>query len=102
MTTEYQLREHARADLAVIWQSTARHWGRLQADRYYNELIACFKALARNPHLGRTRDEIKPGYRSFPQGRHVVFYVVTLSSAVEIIGIPHQSEDVETYFESAD
>ena len=101
MTTEYQLREQARADLAAIWQSTTRHWGKRQADRYYNELIACFKALARDLYLGKTRDEVKLGYRSFPQGRHVVFYVVT-TSAVEIIGILHQSEDVETHFENAD
>jgi plasmid stabilization system protein ParE len=32
--------------------------------------------------------------RSFPQGRHVVFYKISESS-IEIIGIVHQSADVD-------
>jgi len=49
--------------------------------------------LAANPRLGRERDDVKAGYRSFPQGRHVVFYVIA-PAGIEVIGIVHQSADV--------
>ena len=39
---------------------------------------------------------MKEGYRSFPQGRHVVFYVIA-SAGIEVIGIVHQSVDVDAH-----
>jgi toxin ParE1/3/4 len=95
--TGYRLRERAKTDLGAIWHHTDKHWGAKQADRYYRDLLELFQELAIHPQLGRKRDEVMPGSRSFPQGRHVVFYL-SIDSGVEIIGIPHQSEDVETHF----
>ena len=57
-------------------------------------MFACFEDLAANPQLGRERNDVKPGYRSFPQGRHVVFYTIG-ESGIEIIGVVHQSADVD-------
>lgn len=34
-----------------------------------------------------------PGYRSVPEGSHIIFYVVT-DEYVDIIGIPHKSMDI--------
>src|SRR5690606_1746926 len=50
--------------------------------------------LAGNPMLGRTRNEVKEGYRSFREGGHIVFYRV-VEGTIEIIGVPHQNMDVE-------
>ncbi len=91
----YRLREQAKADIAAIWQYTAIHWGTKQADKYYRDIISCFEELAENPRLGIPRNEIKPGYRSFPQGSHIIFYVID-DTEIEIISIPHQREDFET------
>jgi len=33
-----------------------------------------FWMLAENPNIGRNCDEIKNGYRKFPQGSHVIIY----------------------------
>lgn len=44
--------------------------------------------------LGRSRDEVKEGYRSFNEGSHIIFYRVA-ESAIEIIGIPHKNMDIE-------
>ena len=95
MSAAYALRELAIADLEAIWAYTAEQWGVEQAERYLKSLFGCFEDLAENPQLGRRRDEVKAGYRSFPQGRHVVFYVV-VPAGIEVIGIVHQSADVET------
>ncbi|MEJ1360953.1 MAG: type II toxin-antitoxin system RelE/ParE family toxin [Candidatus Sedimenticola sp. (ex Thyasira tokunagai)] len=99
MSTGYSLRLHARADLEVIWAYTLEHWGSDQADRYLEALFSCFDDLVVNPQLGKPRDDVKVGYRSFPQGRHVVFYMITLSG-IDIIGIVHQSADVDGHLTS--
>jgi toxin ParE1/3/4 len=96
VSAAYALRELAVADLEAIWVYTVEQWGVEQAERYLKGLFACFEDLAENPQLGRQRDEVKASYRSFPQGRHVVFYVV-VSAGIEVIGIVHQSVDVETH-----
>ena len=96
MSATYALRELARADLEAIWVYTAEQWGVEQAERYLKSLFACLNDLAENPQLGRQRDEVKAGYRSFPQGRHVVFYLV-VPAGIEVIGIVHQSGDVDTH-----
>lgn len=96
MSAAYALRELAVADLEAIWVYTVEQWGIEQAERYLKSLFACFEDLAENPHLGRQRDEVKAGYRSFPQGRHVVFYLV-VPAGIEVIGIVHQSADVDSH-----
>ncbi|MEJ1397449.1 MAG: type II toxin-antitoxin system RelE/ParE family toxin [Candidatus Sedimenticola sp. (ex Thyasira tokunagai)] len=99
MSTGYSLRLQARADLEAIWVYTLEHWGSDQADHYLEALFSCFDDLVVNPQLGKLRDDVKVGYRSFPQGRHVVFYMIMLSG-IDIIGIVHQSADVEGYLGS--
>ena len=96
MSGTYSLREFALADLEAIWVYTVEHWGIEQAERYLQGLFGCFEELAANPRFGRERSEVKAGYRSFPQGRHVVFYLI-VPKGVEVIGIVHQSVDVDAH-----
>ena len=96
MSGNYSLREFARADLEAIWIYTVEHWGIEQAERYLQGLFGCFEELAANPRFGRERSEVKAGYRSFPQGRHVVFYLI-VPKGVEVIGIVHQRADVDAH-----
>jgi len=58
-----------------------------------------FEWLAENPLPGTLRADICEGYRSYPQGAHIVFYVVR-EDAIDIIGVVHQSMDVEGYFDA--
>lgn len=90
----WRLRALALKDLESIRDFTLQRWGVSQTERYLGELFACFDELAANPGLGRPREELSPGCRSFPQGRHVVFYVIG-DRGVEIIALVHQSADVE-------
>jgi len=96
VSAAYALRKLAVDDLEAIWVYTVEQWGVEQAEGYLTSLFSCFEDLAENPQLGRQRDEVKAGYRSFPQGRHVVFYLV-VPAGIEVIGIVHQSADVETH-----
>lgn len=90
----YILSPEAKTDITNIRKYTTRQWGKAQTDKYTLQLRDRMRWLADNPMLGRSRDEIKEGYRSFNEGSHMIFYRVA-GSAIEIIGILHQNMDIE-------
>jgi toxin ParE1/3/4 len=65
----------AARDLEEIWLYVAADKPGA-ADRLIDDLSDRCRALALNPHIGRRRDELRPGLRSFPHGRYVIFYRV--------------------------
>ncbi len=50
--------------------------------------------LARSPHIGRERSEIKSGYRSLAEGKHIIFYRVG-DGGIDILRILHGRMDIE-------
>ena len=90
----YVLSELAQQDIISIRDYTMDTWGQEQVSKYLSQLEQRFEWLAENPKSGKKREHIKEGYRSYPEGRHVIFYRIT-EGGVEIIGVIHQSEDVE-------
>ena len=93
MKQTYFIRERALADLEDIWLYTLSEWSLEQADTYTSSILARLNWLADNPSAGKPRDDVKPGYFCFPEGRHFSFYIMT-DGTVDVIGIPHQSMDV--------
>lgn len=93
MKPRYTLRQLAENDLEEIWLYSLKEWGVDQADKYIRALLSRFSWLSENPTIGKPRTDIKPGYYSFPEGRHVIFYTLT-SYGIDVIGIPHQRMDV--------
>lgn len=92
----FGLTAKARADLYAIALLTQKHWGREQRIRYLKHLDETFHLLAGNPQAGVMCDEIRPGYRKFPRGSHVIFYRDAADCGIEIVRILHKSMDVET------
>jgi len=92
----FLLRRIAEKDLENIWLYAFEMWGVEQADSYTRSLIARFEWLATNQLSGRQRDDIKSGYYCFPEGEHVVFYK-THNGILDIIGVPHHSQDVVSH-----
>lgn len=93
----FHITPRAARDLDAIALWTLRHWGASRMEDYLHSLNDRFHWLARNPLAGRARDEVREGYRSFPEGQHVVFYVIK-DDTVAIIGIPHQAMDIGSLF----
>ncbi|MCB1696773.1 MAG: type II toxin-antitoxin system RelE/ParE family toxin [Halioglobus sp.] len=93
MKQRYFIRELALTDLEEIWLFTLSEWSVEQADAYTGSILARMNWLADNPSAGKPRDDIKPGYFCFPEGRHLIFYIMT-DNTVDVIGIPHQSMDI--------
>jgi len=73
MTPSYRIRQLAENDLEQIWLYSFQECGSAQADRYIRLMIGQFAWLTENPLLGKRRDDVKPSYYSFPEGRHVIF-----------------------------
>ncbi len=90
----YLLSELARQDIISIRDYTMDTWGQEQASKYLSQLEQRFEWLAENPRSGKKRGDVKEGYQSYPEGRHVIFYRIT-EDGIEVIGVPHQSEDIE-------
>lgn len=84
----------ARSDLVKIWKYIASE-NKSAATSIIREIKASFKTLLTFPELGRRRDELKKGLRSFPIDRHVVFYFVTENS-VEIVRVLHGAQDIDS------
>lgn len=92
----YRLSRRARRDLLQIWNYIAVD-SESSADRFIDMLIQHFQLLGRNPYIGRDRDELRAGYRSFPVGQYLIFYRI-MSPGVQIMHVMHSKRDIENLF----
>jgi toxin ParE1/3/4 len=92
----YRLTRRARQDVLNIWQYIAQD-NEPAADRFIDLLARYFQMLGDNPHAGRPRDELRPGYRSFPVGEYLILYRLTESS-VQILHVVHGRRNIEALF----
>jgi len=92
----FQLRRIAEKDLEDNWFYSFEMWGVEQADNYIRSLVSRFKWLSENQKSGRKRDDVKTGHYCLPEGEHVIFYKIH-NGIIDIIGIPHHSQDVVSH-----
>ena len=97
----FALTYKAKADLHAIAIFTQERWGIKQRNLYIKQLDDAFHMIARSPELGKSCNDIMPGYRKFPQGSHIVFYKDGSSSKIDVIRILHKSMDVDTQIHGA-
>lgn len=89
----FRLRERARADLQSIGRYTHRVWGREQRNRYLAQLDVAFRLLADEPQRGRACDDVRPGYRKYRVGRHLIFYRED-AEGIDILRVLHDRMDI--------
>lgn len=87
----------ADQDLEDIFDYTFDEFGLDQAIKYVSEFEDFFNLLIHNPDIGKHRDEIKEGLRSFPKASHIIFYRVLIDH-VRIVRILHARLDIPRYF----
>lgn len=87
----------ARKDIIDIGRYTTEKWGKRQRDKYLKQLDDAFKMLARQPEIGRDADDVKPGYKKFSQGSHIIFYRAGTESKIVVIRVLHNSMDVDQH-----
>jgi toxin ParE1/3/4 len=98
--SRFELAGRAAADLLEIVRYTHQQWGGAQTQRYREELELALQHLSLAPDVGRKRDAIVPGLRSFPVAQHVVFYIQR-KDKILVLRILHPRMDVEDAFEKA-
>lgn len=91
-------RPSALSDLVEIWGYIAED-SEARADAFVDTIDRKFRALAENPGMGRTRDELAEDIRSFPVGRYIIFYR-SLMDGIEVVRILHGARDLKSHFHS--
>ena len=93
-------RPRALSDLAEIWDYIADD-SEARADAFVATIDAKFQTLAKQPGIGRLRDELAAGLRSLPVGRYIIFYL-PLAEGADIIRVLHGARDIDTIFHEDD
>ena len=86
----------AKSDLVEIWSYIADD-SEIRADAFVQTIDKKFHNLINEPFLGIARDEIETDLRSFPVGRHVIFYRF-ITEGIEIIRVLHGARDLNIIF----
>jgi toxin ParE1/3/4 len=94
----YILSALADSDLEEIFDYSTEKFGVNQAVKYLLEFEALFLKFVTNPEIGRSRDEIAPGLKSYPKSSHVVFYR-RQNKQILIVRILHGSRDLMRFFD---
>ena len=90
----------AERDLNEIWDWIARDNPRAAVDFAAGVERTC-RPLADNPGMGRRRDELRRGLRSFPHGKYLILYR-PVRGGVEIARILLGARDIAALFRSTD
>jgi toxin ParE1/3/4 len=89
-----RLSPKAEANLGDFWRYTLDNWGQAQAGDYLLALDRTIELLRENPMIGRSIEDVRPGYRRMPTASHIIVYR-TQGGNLDIIRFLHKSMDVE-------
>jgi toxin ParE1/3/4 len=93
-------RPQASEDIAEIWDHIADD-NLAAADRWLDRLDKQVRLLATQPLMGRARDELAEGVRSFPMGRYVIFYI-PIDDGIDVVRVLHSARDIDALFDDSD
>lgn len=89
MIPAFRLTSDAQADLIEIRRYTLQQWGAEQSRKYLREILNTIGLLAETPALGKSRPDVGATVHSFPQGSHIIYYVVHEQQLV-VFGVLHK------------
>ncbi len=89
-------RPEAENDIEEIWLYIAQD-NVDNADKLLDEIEETSRKLAQFINMGRNRDELHAGLKSFPVGKYVIYYL-PISGGLEIVRILHGMRDIDTFF----
>ncbi|WP_338559906.1 type II toxin-antitoxin system RelE/ParE family toxin [Erwinia sp. E_sp_B04_7] len=92
----YKLTQPALRHLTAISEYTQKEWGPAQEENSMGQLQTIMELLGKNPKTGTPRDDVRPGLRAYPIGRHNIYFR-TAPHGVNIIAVLHQSQDPQKH-----
>lgn len=84
-------------DLADIWAYLEKNFSLESADAQILRLQTDAESLLVFPLIGRPREDLQKGLRSYKSGSYLIFYQAG-SNTVEILHIYHGRRDLEALF----
>jgi toxin ParE1/3/4 len=87
----------ALADRDGIWDYYVQVAGRNTAEKIIRGIGEVITLIEDHPFAGRSRNEVRPGLRSFAASPHVVFYRV-VNDVPEIVRLLDGRQDIEDIF----
>jgi toxin ParE1/3/4 len=89
---DLHLTTDAERDLRSILRYSERTWDEHQRNAYGQRIDDALQRLAQFPELGRSREDIGSGWRSYPAGEHTIYYRAEETS-VTVFRILHRKMD---------
>ncbi|HXL21312.1 MAG TPA: type II toxin-antitoxin system RelE/ParE family toxin [Candidatus Dormibacteraeota bacterium] len=85
-------------ELDSIWEYITDESGSPEtARRVVHSITKRFALLGKHPHIGRTRDDLRRGLRSFAVGSFVIIYRID-GDDVLILHVLHGRRDIQNLF----
>jgi toxin ParE1/3/4 len=94
--TIFLISQRAQRDLEGIWDYTAEHWNLVQAEIYLRGIWTAIQTVTADPRIGRTADDVRPGYRRYSVGSHVIFYRIT-QDGIDVVRVLHSHMDFDNH-----
>lgn len=93
----YRLSAASQDDLRKIKAYSIATWGEQQAREYLDAIEKTLERLVISPDLGKKRDELFLGLRSFSVKQHVIFYRCH-QEELEVVRVLHARMNIPVYF----
>jgi toxin ParE1/3/4 len=97
----YRVSRNAESDLDEIFLYWAARASLDVAERLIDAIVERFWLLGEYPESGRKCDDIQPGVRCFPAGKHLIYYR-KIRRGVEIAHIFRGARDQEQAWKNSD
>jgi toxin ParE1/3/4 len=92
----FRLSRQAEQDLEDIWIYLTQQ-DELLADKQIAQILDRFPMLSEFPNMGKQRDDLLTGLKSFPVKPYIIFYN-KIVDGIEIVRVLHQSRDINSQF----
>ncbi|NJN17389.1 MAG: type II toxin-antitoxin system RelE/ParE family toxin [Oscillochloris sp.] len=86
-------RPAAVRDLIDLWAYIEAAGSADRADAMIQQIDRVLHTIADHPLIGRQRDELHPGLRSYPVGRYLLFYL-PLPDGVDLVRVLYGGRDL--------
>lgn len=88
-----KLAPRARQDFVEILRFTGETWGQNQLLIYRDKIKDALTAIAQNPAVGQTRDDLPSTHSAYLVGSHIIVYRV-IGDSIGVVRILHQRMSV--------
>ncbi len=98
----YKFSLSAEDDIDGIIDYTVEKWGANQALKYLDGLEKQAQFLAETPTIGKNRDSLAQGLKSFPYESHVLYFIEVEPNSIIIARVLHETMDPVLHFDHKD